>query len=210
MGFLSFLVLTRLKLFSFEIWLKVDDGTAPVDYDGDGLLSCHVTRGDGKWVHAPWDHELEDEHVGVWGGQRNGWSERLCSAFRSVRDGEALLTDEPEALIQDFPVIFFELVSNEKVVQAKSYALEVSLWFLNGTDFIVNAFETQGFTKALIINADLQGALIRFLSSFNSKIKGHESSESSSWLESISVSVIRRFCKEWSSQSRVRRIKESL
>lgn len=50
-----------------------------------GVLSCHMTKGDRKWVHVPWDHELEDEHVGVWGGQRNGWSERPCSAFRGAR-----------------------------------------------------------------------------------------------------------------------------
>ena len=66
-----------------------------------------------------------------------------------VEDEEELLTDELGALIQDFPIIFFELESNEKVVQAKSYALEVSLWFPNGADFIVNIFETQGFTKSL-------------------------------------------------------------
>lgn len=53
--------------------------------------------------------------------------------------------------------------------------------------------------KALIINADLQGALILCLSSFDSRIRGHESSESLSGSESISVSVIRRFYKEWSS-----------
>ena len=40
MGFLSFPTLTRLKLFSFEIWLKVDDGTTPVDCDSDG---CYTT-----------------------------------------------------------------------------------------------------------------------------------------------------------------------
>ena len=88
-----------------------------------------------------------------------------------------MLTDELGALIQDFPIIFLELESNKKVVQGKSYALEVSLWFTNGADFIVNVFETQGFTKSLIINADLQGALIRFLSSFDSRIRGPSQSQ---------------------------------
>lgn len=41
-----------------------------------------MTKGEGKWVHAPWDHK--DEHVGV-RRQRNGWSERLWSAFRNVQ-----------------------------------------------------------------------------------------------------------------------------
>lgn len=45
MGFLSFPTLTRLKLFSFEIWLKVNDGTTPVDCDSDegrGEVGSHT------------------------------------------------------------------------------------------------------------------------------------------------------------------------
>ena len=60
-----------------------------------------------------------------------------------------MLANEPGTFLQDFPVVVFELESNEEIVQAESYALEFSVWLPNGTDFIINVFETQGFSKSL-------------------------------------------------------------
>ena len=60
-----------------------------------------------------------------------------------------MLANELGTFIQDFPVVFFELESNEEIVQDESYALEFSLWLPNGTDFIISVFETQGFAKSL-------------------------------------------------------------
>ena len=36
-------------------------------------------------VHALYGHAQEGGHVGSLNGQRSGWSERLCSAFRIAR-----------------------------------------------------------------------------------------------------------------------------
>ena len=44
-----------------------------------------MTRECGKCVHAPWDHMFRHKHVDVWNGQRNVWSEWLCSALLCAR-----------------------------------------------------------------------------------------------------------------------------
>ena len=58
-----------------------------------------------------------------------------------------MLSDEPRALINDFPVVVLEFESNEEIIQAKINTLYVSLRFPYSSNLEVKILETKGPTK---------------------------------------------------------------
>lgn len=90
-----------------------------------------------------------DRELGKSGPDRCGCevSFRRVETWGPFPDGEELLTDEPRAFVNDFPVVLLEFEFDKEIIQAKINTLKFSLKFPYCSNHEVKVLESEGSSK---------------------------------------------------------------